>query len=60
MGDWQGGGQEWSSYNQDTDWGSAGHGQVGFDNYLKSHYSGLLDAPHFDFLPTYLTGSFSI
>ena len=32
MGDWQGGGQEWSSYNQDTDWGSAGHGQVGVEN----------------------------
>lgn len=27
MGDWQGGGQEWSSYNQETDWGGAGHTQ---------------------------------
>ena len=27
MGDCQGGCQEWSSYNQETDWGGAGHSQ---------------------------------
>lgn len=27
MGDWQGGGQEWSNYNQNTDWGGPGNGQ---------------------------------
>ena len=36
MGDWQGGGQEWSSYNQETDWGGTGHAQVGADTYTKS------------------------
>ena len=33
MGDWQGGGQEWSNYNQETDWGGAGHIQVGEETY---------------------------
>ena len=42
MGDWQGGGQEWSSYNQETDWGGAGHTQVGYEtcHNLKSETTG--------------------